>query len=83
MALGCAVVASDVPGLRALIRDGATGCLVPPGEPVALARQTRALLADPATCDRLGAAVRSEAAARYALPLVAARWHALYNDMAA
>lgn len=83
MALGQAVVASDVPCLRALIRDGETGYLVPAGDPVALARQTRALLAEPARIARLGSAARAETAARFALPQVAARWQALYNDMAA
>ena len=48
MAAGQPVVASDVPCLRELIRDGETGCLVPPGAPIALARRTRALLQDPA-----------------------------------
>jgi glycosyltransferase involved in cell wall biosynthesis len=83
MAQGQAVVASDVPCLRALIRDGETGCLVRPGDPVALARRTRALLADPALARRLGDAARADVASRFNLPLVASRWHALYNDLAA
>jgi glycosyltransferase involved in cell wall biosynthesis len=82
MAAGRPVVASDVPCLRALIRDGDTGRLVPAGAPVALARQTRALFADPARSGQIGSAARAEAA-RFALPRVAARWQALYNDMAA
>ncbi len=83
LASGQAVVASDVPCLRALIRDGVTGCLVPPGDPVALARQTRALLHDAALRERLGQAARAEILARFALDKVATQWHRLYNDLAA
>ncbi len=83
MALGRAVVASNVPCLRELIRDGATGCLVPPGDPVALARRTLALMRDPALRARLGAAAREEVLARCDLPRVVRRWQGLYNDLAA
>jgi glycosyltransferase involved in cell wall biosynthesis len=83
MALGRVVVASDVPCLRELIRDGETGCLVPPGDPVALARRTRALLRDPELCARLGQAARQEVLARCSLPRVVSRWQGLYNDLAA
>jgi glycosyltransferase involved in cell wall biosynthesis len=81
MALGRPVVASDVPCLRALIDDGVTGCLVPPGDPVALARKTWALLHDPAQCERLGQAARVAARARFTLDRVASRWHGLYHDL--
>lgn len=83
MALGRAVIASDVPCLRELIRDGETGCLVPPGEPVALARCTRTLMLDPALRDRLGAAAREHVQAHFSLPQVAARWLGLYDDLRA
>jgi len=83
MAMGRAVVASDVPCLRELIRDGETGYLVPPGDPVAIARRTRALLRDPELCARVGCAAQQEVRARFGLPRVATRWHGLYNDLAA
>ena len=83
MAMGRAVVASDVPCLRELIRDGETGYLVPPGDPVAIARRTRALLRDPELCTRVGFAAQKEVRARFGLPRVATRWHGLYNDVAA
>jgi glycosyltransferase involved in cell wall biosynthesis len=83
MALGRAVVASNVPCLRELIRDGATGCLVPPGDPVALARRTLALLRDPELRERLGQAARQEVRARCGLAQVVSRWQGLYNDFAA
>ncbi len=37
MAAGVPVVASDLPGYRAVLRDGRAGRLTPPGDPVALA----------------------------------------------
>jgi glycosyltransferase involved in cell wall biosynthesis len=83
MAMGRAVVASDVPCLRELIRDGDNGCLVPPGDPVALARRTLALLRDPALRARLGRAAQEEVLARCGLPRVVSRWQGLYNDQAA
>jgi hypothetical protein len=83
MALGLPVVAADVPCLRALIRDGETGVLVPRSDPVALARQTRWLFAEPGRREQLGTAARNEAATRFALPHIAARWLDLYNDMVA
>src|SRR5207247_59213 len=83
MAQGRAVVASDVPCLRELIRDGETGCLVAPGDPVALARRTRALLGNPELCARLGQAARADVLARFSLAQVVQRWQRLYNDLAA
>jgi len=40
------VAASDVGGHRELIRDGVTGTLFPPGDPLAMARSLAGLLAD-------------------------------------
>jgi phosphatidylinositol alpha-mannosyltransferase len=37
MAAGVPVVASDLPGYRAVLRDGGAGRLTPPGDPIALA----------------------------------------------
>lgn len=46
MAAGRPVVASDIPGFRALLRDGIDGRLVPPGDVHALTRALEALLAN-------------------------------------
>jgi glycosyltransferase involved in cell wall biosynthesis len=64
MAAGCAVVASDVAGVRELIAHGVTGLLVAPGDPVALAAALASLLRDPALAQRLGAAARLDAIQR-------------------
>jgi glycosyltransferase involved in cell wall biosynthesis len=44
MAAGLPVVASDVPACREVLGDGAAGILVPPGDPVRLARAISTLL---------------------------------------
>jgi glycosyltransferase involved in cell wall biosynthesis len=83
MAAGRPVVAAAQPGLAEVVGDGDTGLLVPPGDPVALARQTRALLDDPARRRRLGEAGRRRAAALFAAENLVRRFAGLYNDLAA
>jgi glycosyltransferase involved in cell wall biosynthesis len=58
-ACGTATVASDAPGLRESVLDGATGFLVPHGDVPALAARVGALLADPSLRDRLGQGARA------------------------
>jgi phosphatidylinositol alpha-mannosyltransferase len=62
MAAGVPVVASDLPGYRAVLRDGQAGRLTPPGDPVALADALYDLLQDDEERRRL-AATGSAAAA--------------------
>lgn len=57
-ASGRAVVTTDVPGCRRLVRDGLEGRIVPPGDPGALAAAFLALAADPAGVARMGEAAR-------------------------
>ncbi len=56
MAAGVPVVASDLPGYRSVLRDGAAGRLVPPNDWPRLATALDALLDDPAERARLSAA---------------------------
>lgn len=58
MACGRPVVAGDLPAIRELIADGATGRLVPGGDVKALALTLKELGSDQALCSRLGAAGR-------------------------
>ncbi|MGD9615571.1 MAG: glycosyltransferase family 4 protein [Alphaproteobacteria bacterium] len=51
-----ACVATLLPGIAELIEDGATGILVPPGDPRALAEALAALIRDPVRRARLAAA---------------------------
>lgn len=46
MACGVPVVASDIPGYRAVLREGMDGTLVPPGDAPALAAALRGLVED-------------------------------------
>ncbi|MGH1591038.1 glycosyltransferase [Methylobacterium phyllosphaerae] len=56
---GRALVASDVPGCRSLVRDGVEGLLVPPDDAPALAAALVRLSGDAALVAALGAAARS------------------------
>jgi phosphatidylinositol alpha-mannosyltransferase len=56
MAAGVPVVASDLPGYRAVLRDGEAGRLSPPGDSVALARALYDVLQDEKERRRLAAA---------------------------
>jgi glycosyltransferase involved in cell wall biosynthesis len=75
-ALAC--VATALPGIGELIENGATGLLVPPGDPAALAAALAGLMRDPARRAALGAAgedrVRRHFAARVGIDLLAARF---------
>lgn len=58
MALGAVVVASDLPGIREVVRDGVDGLLVPPGDAEGLADALRRLFDDPELVAALRAAAR-------------------------
>ncbi len=58
MASGVAVVASDLPPVRELVRHGENGWLVHPDRPAELARALRILIEHPALARQLGAAAR-------------------------
>jgi glycosyltransferase involved in cell wall biosynthesis len=62
MAAGVPVVASDLPALREVLRDGENAILVPPGDPEALARGIRRVLEDDALALRISACARKDAA---------------------
>jgi glycosyltransferase involved in cell wall biosynthesis len=82
-AAGCCVVAAAHGGLPEILTDGATGRLVTPGDPVALAGALQALAADPARRERLGSAAAADVAERFAPALFLRRAQALYDDVLA
>ncbi|HSS93865.1 MAG TPA: glycosyltransferase [Candidatus Dormibacteraeota bacterium] len=53
-ACGCPVVASDVPGLRSVVRDGVSGFLIEGDDPVAYADRIGHLLSDPELARQMG-----------------------------
>lgn len=79
-AFACAtpVVASDIPGYRAVMTEE-TGVLVPPGDPAALADGLVSLLADEPRCRAMGAAARALAQERYSWERIGRRLLEIYE----
>ena len=65
MAAGCAIVASDLPSLREILREGETALFTPPGDVVALRAALGRLYEDPALTERLGQTARAEVRQQY------------------
>ena len=61
---GCAAVGSAVGGIPELIEDNRTGCLVPPGDPAALAKALEHLITDPPARLQLGQRARAAIVAK-------------------
>jgi len=81
MAVGRAVVATDVGGVNELVVEGETGVLVPPDDPRAIAGALAALLADPERRARLGSAGRARARAHHTLDRAAAAIAGAYGEV--
>jgi glycosyltransferase involved in cell wall biosynthesis len=82
MASGLACVASRLPGVTdALIEDGRTGVLVPPGDATAVGESLAVLLADATLRRRLGTAARRSVEAGYTLERAAARHLEVYRTL--
>jgi len=77
MAAQVAVVASDLPGYRAVARPGSDALLVPPGDAVALADTLRRVLADADLAGELVASAEQRAAS-FAMERLADRYLELY-----
>ena len=81
MAAGCAVIGSDVPGIRELIVDGRNGRLVPEGDAAAWADALHALLTDSATAARLADAGRQEALQHHSLRRMTDDYEAMLRSL--
>ncbi|MGW0534984.1 glycosyltransferase [Streptomyces sp. NPDC003032] len=81
MACGRPVVASAVGGQLDTVADPATGRLVPPRDPEALAAAVAELLADPATREACGEAGRRRTLRRFGWARVAAATEAAYCEV--
>jgi glycosyltransferase involved in cell wall biosynthesis len=64
-AMGRALIASDVPGCREVVRDGENGYLVPPGNAEALKRAMARLAGSPSIIDRFGRCARETVERRF------------------
>jgi glycosyltransferase involved in cell wall biosynthesis len=71
---GLPVVATDVPGVRAIVEDGETGSVVPVDDVPAMARATASLVCDPELRERVGAAGRRRCEERFTIDRVARCW---------
>lgn len=78
MALGKAVLASDLPPMQELISHGVTGLLFKAGQPADLIARTRELLDDAALRVRLGAAARDWVTRERQWPTVMAPYRDAY-----
>lgn len=76
-------VATDVGGVRAVVDDGVTGFLVPPGEPEALARKVAEVLGDPQLQRRMGAAGRDRVRLRFGHERLLDDVRRLYDELLA
>lgn len=79
MSTGLPLVGTNVGGIPALIDDGQTGLLVPPGDPPALAAAIRRLCDSPAERARLGAAARRRVVDEFAWSVITARTVQMYQ----
>jgi phenylacetate-CoA ligase len=82
LACGVPVVSTNVGGIPALLQDGVTALLVPPGEPSAMARAILELLRDPGRAQALVAAGLAHAAT-FGWPGIAPRLAAHYRRIRA
>jgi glycosyltransferase involved in cell wall biosynthesis len=83
MAMARPVVATAVPGNRAVVRDGETGRLVAPRAPEALADAVVGLLRDRSGAERLGRAARRWVGDTLSLERMVTRYEQLYRALAA
>jgi len=80
-ALGKPIVAADIDGVREVIRNGATGILVPPRDPGALAAAIILLLRDPEFARQLGEAARTEIPPRFSVERMISETESLYLEV--
>jgi len=83
MGAGLAVVATDVPGHRDVVRDGETGLLVPAGDEQALAAAIETLMDDPERRRRMGQAGRERVLKEFTVRSMVDKTAEIYRAAAA
>jgi glycosyltransferase involved in cell wall biosynthesis len=81
MAAGKAVVATAVGGTPEAVLDGETGLLVPPSDPVALARAIREILSNPSLLRKMGATGRERVVREFSSATMVHRISHLYEEL--
>jgi glycosyltransferase involved in cell wall biosynthesis len=82
-AAGRAIVTTDVPGCRDVVRDGYNGLLVPPRATTELATALERLIIDPLLRDQMGRNGRLVAEQRFGKDAISRQTLALYDELAA
>ncbi len=80
LASGIPVVASDLPGVRTIVRDEVTGYLSVPGSAASVSMRLAALLGDEAIRRRMGQAGRELATKGYSDEARRERWRAIMGE---
>jgi glycosyltransferase involved in cell wall biosynthesis len=80
MACGLPAIATDYPGVRAVIDEGETGLLAPAGDAAAVAKALDRLAGDEALREQLGAAGRAKAEREWSWPHLVDRMDAAYAE---
>ena len=78
---GRALIATDIPGCREIVRNGVNGFLIPVRDAVALADRVAELLASPGMRARFGAASRQMAVNEFSEERVVADIVGLYDSL--
>jgi glycosyltransferase involved in cell wall biosynthesis len=81
MASGVPVIASDLPGVRTIVRDGKTGIRILAGSASALAEAMVRMMGDDALRRRMGEAAREMAAREYGEAARTKKWKAIMADL--
>lgn len=79
-AAGLPVVLTDIGGARELVDEGASGLVVPPRNPAALATALEDLLRDQARCARMGELGRARTVAAFGFGRMLAEWVSVLWD---
>jgi glycosyltransferase involved in cell wall biosynthesis len=77
MAARIPVIATDVPGIRDVVKDGITGILVPPNQPQKLAEAINRLIANSSLRNRLVEAASADVRERFTWDVVLPRYREL------
>lgn len=81
LASGKPVVATDVGGVRAVVEDGVSGLLAPPGDASAVARAIKRILEDRALGRAMGAAGRKHVVERFSIARLVSDTRHLYASL--
>lgn len=78
-----AIVSTDVPGCREIVRDGENGILVPPQDPVALSAALKKLILSPELRRKMGQRGREMANTEFSEQIVVAQTINIYSELLA